>query len=74
MEGWLELMKLQSKLNEVIKQKGYQKQFVAKKVGVSKTQFANWCTNKAVPSVLNAMVLAKMLDCKVEDLFEIVEE
>jgi putative transcriptional regulator len=74
-------MKLKSKLNDVIKHKGYQKQWLAEKVGVSKTQFAHWCTNdnetgfiKAVPSVLNAIILSKILGCNVEELFELVED
>lgn len=74
-------MKLRSRLNEVIKTKGYQKKWLAEQVGVSKTQFAHWCTNdkekgyiRAVPSVLNAMALARILDSKVEELFELVQE
>lgn len=57
------------------------KKWLAEQVGVSKTQFAHWCTNdkekgyiRAVPSVLNAMALARILDSKVEELFELVQE
>ena len=74
-------MKLKSNINSIIQSKGLKKQHLAVKVGVSRTQFAQWCNNdketgliKAVPSVLNAMVLAKELDCKIEDLFELVDE
>lgn len=81
MEGWIDFMKLKSNLNAVIKQKGYQKQWLAEQVGVSKTQFTQWCTNdqktgyiKSVPSVLNALILAGILECGVNDLFELVKE
>ena len=74
-------MKLKSNLNSVISKTGLKKKHLADKVGVSNTTFAQWCNNdietgyiKAVPSVLNAMVLAKELDCKIEDLFELVED
>lgn len=73
-------MKIRSKLHEVIEQKGFQKKFIATKIGVTPTQIGNWNNDevtkliKAVPSVLNAMALAKILECKVEDLFELVED
>ena len=81
LKGWSEIMKIKSNLNSIIRTKGLKKNHLADKVKVSNTTFAQWCNNdvktgyiKAVPSVLNAMVLAKELDCQVEDLFELVDE
>ena len=81
LKGWSEIMKLKSNLNSIISSKGLKKKHLADKVNVSPTTFAQWCNNdiktgyiKAVPSVLNAMVLAKELNCQVEDLFELVDE
>lgn len=79
MESWLDLMKIRSKINEVIKDKGYRKGWVADQVGVSATQVSLWCANKegkikSMPTVLNAMLLMKVLDCELEELFELVED
>lgn len=79
LEGWLELMKIRSKLNEVIKAKGYRKGWLANQVGVSATQVSLWCANKdgkikSMPTVLNAMLLMKVLNCELDELFELVEE
>ena len=72
-------MKLYSKVDEAIKRKGYLKSFVAKEIGVSNTTMSLWSKPKGgeaktAPNVFVVLKLAKLLDCNVEDLFEIREE
>ena len=71
-------MKLKSRIDEIVKEKGLQKKWIAEKVGVSATQFSQWCKNKdgkavATPKAENLFMLAKVLECSIYDLYEISE-
>lgn len=72
-------MKLHSKFDEVVKRKGIMKTFIARELGVSKTTLSLWSNNadgeaKTSPNIYLVLRVAKLLDCKVEDLFEVKEE
>jgi len=56
-----------------IAKRGYQSKWVAEQLGVSETVFSRWANNKNIPSLHNALRLADLLECKVEDLFELKE-
>lgn len=42
--------------------------------GVTQKQFSNWVTGKSAPRLELAFRLAKRLNCKVDDLWELKEE
>lgn len=61
--------KLRLKLVELdIKQKDF-----AEKLGVTRQSLNGWATNKNNPSLETALRIAKALDCKVDDLWELKE-
>lgn len=45
-----------------------------KQLNVSANTLSNWSTGKRKPSIENAFELAKLLDCKVDDLYTLEEE
>jgi DNA-binding XRE family transcriptional regulator len=62
-------IKLYMVLNEYKKQED-----VAKLLGVTRHSFGNWARGATVPSLYEAFRLARLFNCKVDDLFEVVEE
>jgi DNA-binding XRE family transcriptional regulator len=61
---------LKSKIGEYIERSGYRKDFVAKKIGVSYRQLAKYITGDSFPTVPKLFALARLLGCKVDDLYE----
>lgn len=57
-------------IDERIKESGLKKIHVAKQVGVDPDTLRNWEQNKFIPKLDQAVKLAKVLGCKLEDLFE----
>lgn len=47
---------------------------LAKELGISQQQFSSWVNNRSWPRMDKAFKLAKMLGCKVDDLYEMFEE
>ena len=67
-------MKLDNKIKILRVTKGdLTQQSLADKVGCSRQTIHSIESGKFVPSVELALKLAKVLDCKVEDLFELTE-
>ncbi|MED5050677.1 helix-turn-helix transcriptional regulator [Anoxybacillus rupiensis] len=64
------VMIMKSKIDEIIKLKGYKKKYVAEKIGVSANQLSNWITGKNYPTLDKAFKLAELLGVSVEDLYE----
>jgi transcriptional regulator with XRE-family HTH domain len=64
---------LKSKIGEHIERSGYRKDFVAKKIGVSYRQLAKYITGDSFPTVPKLFALARLLGCKVDDLYEYEE-
>ena len=52
-----------------IEKRGYKKKWIADQLGVSKNVLSRWIHNRSDPSLENAFKLARLLDCKVDDLF-----
>ena len=52
-----------------IEKRGYKKKWIADQLGVSKNVLSRWIHNHSDPSLENAFKLARLLDCKVDDLF-----
>jgi len=65
---------MRSLIGILIEQKGYKKKFVAEQMEVSANQLSNWITGKSFPTLNKAFKLADLLNCKVDDLYERVEE
>ncbi|KHE73139.1 helix-turn-helix transcriptional regulator [Halobacillus sp. BBL2006] len=57
-------------INEWIDKRGYKKKWVAEQLGVSGNVLSRWANGRSVPSLEHALDLAKLLECKVEDLFK----
>jgi DNA-binding XRE family transcriptional regulator len=68
-------MKVTSKIGVIIKESGLKDSFIAAKVGgVSQKTIYNWRNGLSFPTFEKAFVLAKVLNCKVDDLAEIEDE
>lgn len=68
-------MKIQTKIGEKISESGLKDSFIAAKVGgVSQKTIYNWRNGLSYPTFEKAFILAKILNCKVDDLAELIEE
>lgn len=61
---------MKSLIGEMIDKRGYKRKFVAEKMGITQDQLSNWVTGKSFPTVKKLFLLAKFLDCKVDELYE----
>ena len=52
-----------------IEKRGYKKKWIAEQLGVTNTVLSRWINGHSNPSLENAFKLARILDCKVDDLF-----
>lgn len=57
-----------------ITKSGYKKKFIADKMNVSQTVLSRWINNHSMPSLKNAFKLAELLECKVDDLYELEKD
>ena len=64
---------MKSNIDYWIEKSGYKKKWIAKQLGVSQTVLSRWINGHSMPSLINAFKLAKILNCKVDDLY-IVED
>ena len=67
--------RIRIKLDQLIKSKGISKNRLSHKAEMQRTQLNNYCNNKITR--LDTDVLARLctaLDCKIEDIMEIVAE
>ncbi|MCP3025984.1 helix-turn-helix transcriptional regulator [Halobacillus sp. A5] len=62
---------MECNLNEWIAKRGFKKKWVAAQIGVSSEVMSRWVNGKSIPSLENALKLAEILNCKVEDLWKI---
>jgi putative transcriptional regulator len=65
---------LKSNIGRLIKQSKYRREYLQKELSVSANTLSNWCTNKATPSLEKAFKLAMILECSVDDLYEVINE
>lgn len=65
---------MKSNIGKLIEERGYKKKYIAEKMGVSQTQLSNWVNNRNYMPIDKAYKLADMLGCKVDDLYERIEE
>lgn len=57
------------KIRELIHESGMTKRFVAKKIGVNENTLGNWMDGRSMPRLDQAVKLADLLNCKVDDLY-----
>ena len=65
---------LKTKIHEFRKERGMQQSELAELVGVRRETIGNLENGKYNPSLKLAMDIAKVFGCKVEDVFEFIEE
>ncbi|MDF2534435.1 MAG: transcriptional regulator [Bacillales bacterium] len=65
---------MKSKIGYWIEQRGYMKKYIAKQLEVTPTQLSNWVSGKSHPTIEKAFKLAEILEIKVDDLYERVED
>jgi len=61
---------MKNNINEWVAEKGYQKKWIAKQMGISQNVLSRWINGHSIPSLENAFKLAEILECKVDELFE----
>ncbi len=63
----------------LFKRTRYSKVWLAEKTGVTKQQISRWSKNdesgfcKYTPSLSYALVISKVLDCDIKEIFELIE-
>lgn len=55
-----------------IEKRGYKKKWVAEQLDVSQNVLSRWINGHSNPSLESALRLAKLLKCKVDDLYELI--
>lgn len=55
-------------LQKLIDESGYRKDYIAKRIGVCKSQISHWISGRRKPNKNNIEKLAIILNCSVEDL------
>ncbi|USK56594.1 helix-turn-helix domain-containing protein [Cytobacillus solani] len=67
-------MKINSKIGVIIDRSGLRDDYIAKRLNVSKKTIYNLKKGLSYPTFEKAFILARILNCKVDDLAEIEEE
>ncbi|EZP77646.1 helix-turn-helix domain-containing protein [Parageobacillus genomosp. 1] len=67
-------MFLKSRIGEQIERSGYRRDYIAKQIEVSYRQLAKYISGESFPTVPKLFALARLLGCKADDLYEVLEE
>lgn len=65
---------LKSNIGILLKNSPLKREYIMQKLNVTANTLSNWSTGKRKPSIDNAFELAKILECKVDDLYTMEEE
>lgn len=65
---------MKSNLNELIARSGLRKGFLAEKLQISPQQFSKWIKGEVYPSADQLFYLAKILNCKVDEMYTVSKE
>jgi putative transcriptional regulator len=66
---WVIQMKLKCRLKEILVSRGMKQNFVCEKTGLSKTSMSGIVNNKTIPTLPVAYKIAKVLDLKIEEIW-----
>jgi transcriptional regulator with XRE-family HTH domain len=69
-----EIKKLKSNIGKLMDESPYKREFFQKRYKKTPNTISNWCTGRSKPSADELFDLAELLDCKVDDFYERVEE
>ncbi|MBU9724109.1 MULTISPECIES: helix-turn-helix domain-containing protein [Bacillaceae] len=67
------MIKLKSRIDHWIDQRGLKNKFISTKLKVSPEQVSKWRNGKAFPRVDKLFELAILLQVKVDDLYEVID-
>lgn len=56
-------------INERIKETGLKKMYIAEQMGVNKDTLTNWINGRSMIKLDQAVKLARLLNCNVDDLY-----
>ncbi len=59
-----------NKIRVVLADRMITKTYLAEKLEVSNMTISRWCANTTQPSAIQLLEISKILDCKLDDLFE----
>jgi putative transcriptional regulator len=65
---------LRSNIGKMLRVSKYKREFIIKQLGITQNTLSNWCTGKTFPTVDKAFILAELLEVRINDLYERVEE
>ncbi|MBT2717957.1 helix-turn-helix transcriptional regulator [Bacillus sp. ISL-57] len=65
---------MKSNIGKLLKESKFKRDYIQKEMGVSRNTISNWSQGKTNPSVDQLFKLAKLLEVKVDDLYEEDEE
>ncbi len=63
-------MILKSRIKLLREKEGRTNKWIANQMGVSQETVSRWANDKVFPSVIALFMLAEILNCKVDDLYE----
>ncbi|MEH7391287.1 helix-turn-helix transcriptional regulator [Bacillus sp. JJ1474] len=66
-------MKIKSNIGWLIDKSPYNREYIRQHFNKSRNTISNWCTGKSYPSVSELFALAVLLNVKVDDLYEIID-
>ncbi|PFZ73040.1 transcriptional regulator [Bacillus toyonensis] len=65
---------LKSNIGELLKSNALKGKWIAQQLNISPNQISNYVTGKSYSPVDKAFELAKIFDCRVDDLYEVQEK
>lgn len=66
----MDRIEYRNQIRVVLADKMITKTYLAEKLGVSNMTISRWCSNITQPSAIQLLEISKVLDCKLENLFE----
>lgn len=63
------VMQMRLVIEELIRKKGYQKRYIAEQMGITNNTLTHWMKNRSMIKLDQAVKLAEVLNCELEDLF-----
>lgn len=67
-------MMVKNKLREILEEKGLKQTWLAQKIGIDRSTLSTVIANKKGTNLETAMRIAKTLNLKMEDIFELIDD